>query len=1111
MFLKKQERPLQEKDVSATPTCIFRIAKICALIVLLLMAETSFSQRVSMNIRAGKLEDAFREIEKQTGYSFIYGKQQLQQAGAVTLSVKDVTLNQALEALFSKQPFSYTISGKFIAIRGKDDTRAANGQAAAQMTVSGNVKDEIGNPIPSVSVVVPGTPFGTMTNMSGDYTLANVPPAAELVFSYISYTTERIAVKGRGRIDVVMKVQSQSLDETVVIGYGTTTRRMNTGSVSSITSKQIETQPVANPLAALPGRIPGVQITQANGLPGSSAVVQIRGQSSLSYGNMPLYVIDGVPFLNFAGSQPPTDNLNSWGISGANGGISPFSMINPDDIERMDILKDADATSIYGARGANGVILITTKKGKAGKTKVNANVYTGTGKVARFIPMMNTQEYLALRKEAFSNDGLTPNTANAPELTVWDQNAYTDWQRLLIGGSARSTDAQASISGGDARTHFLFSTAYHRETTVYPGDFNDQRLTGRLSADHTSANGKLFAAVSVNYSSDRTNLPVSDVTTLYNLPPNMPLYDAEGKLAWSPGFSNPLALLKRQYKGTTSNLITNANIRYTILQGLNFKVNLGYTSTQLDQNTGNPASSQNPANNPTTSAVFTNNKTQNYIVEPTLDYTMNAMGGTLNVLAGGTLQRSLANGYNISGINYSSEALLNSLLGAGTVTVGGNNYFDYRYASFFGRVNYDWKGKYLLNATFRRDASSRFGPDNTFGNFGAVGAAWLFSNESFVSDALPWLSFGKIRASYGTTGNDQITNYIHLPLLSATQPYQGQTALFQATLPNQGIKWETTRKLEAAIELGFLQDRIMLIANYYRNRSGNQLLATSVATQSGYNSYTVNLPATVQNKGIELELNTTNIRTSRFSWNTSFNITFPKNRLVSFPNIEKSFYSSSYIVGQPIDLVRRYNYLGYDPGSGAPMYEDVNKDGAITFNDDRIVIPPGTPYYGGLNNTLTYRNWDFGCFFQFSHKKGSTNTFNSPLGSSRNNQHTALLDRWHQPGDEATYPAATSTPGTPLYAAYSQYSSSTALWGNAGYIRLRSANLAYNLPKKWLHSVRMDNCKIYAEGQNLFTWMKNKSIFDPETSVGGGPPGLGTGMIALPPLRTIVFGINCTF
>lgn len=485
--------------------------------------------------------------------------------------------------------------------------------------------------------------------------------------------------------------------------------------------------------------------------------------------------------------------------------------------------------------------------------------------------------------------------------------------------------------------------------------------------------------------------------------------------------------------------------------------------------------------------------------------------GRLSLLAGGTYQRSLSTGQSVDGRNYSNEALLGSLVGAGTIVLNSSNYFDYRFASVFGRINYDYKQKYLLNVTFRRDASSRFGPDNIYADFGAAGAAWLFSEEDFIKEALPWLGLGKLRASYGTTGNDQINNYLYLPLLSSAGTYLGSSALYRVTLPNPGIKWETTRKLEFGLELGLKNDRASFTGNYYRNRSADQLLSAALPTQSGYNSYNVNLPALIQNSGVELELNTLNLKTWNFGWRSSLNVTFYRNKLVEFPGIEKSFYASSYLIGQPVDVVRRYVYTGYDPNTGIPRYVDVNKDGAVDFNNDRQVIKPGNPFFGGLNNSFNYRNWDLSFFLQFHHRKGSTNTISTPVGSSRSNQNTSLLDRWRQPGDNATYPAATSTPGTPIYLGYTQYSSSTALWGDASYMKLRSASLSYTFPKAWISKARISNLKVYAEGQNLFTWAKNKYIYDPETSVSGGPPGLGTGMIAMPPLRTIVFGINCSF
>jgi TonB-linked SusC/RagA family outer membrane protein len=539
-------------------------------------------------------------------------------------------------------------------------------------------------------------------------------------------------------------------------------------------------------------------------------------------------------------------------------------MINPADIERIDILKDADATAIYGSRGTNGVVLITTKKGRAGKTKLDINVNGGSTEVSRFIPMLNLSQYLQLRREAFANDGVAPNTSNAPDLMVWDTTKSTDWQKYLIGGTGHITDVQATLSGGEGRTRFLFNTSYRKETTVFQGDNSDRRFSTRINVDHSSVDNKFNISFGASYSRANTDIPTSDVSSGFNMPPNLPLYDANGKLFWNSAFTNPIASLLKRYEGITSNLIGNANFRYTVLPGLNLKANFGYTISDLDQNTTNPASSQNPVNNPTSSAVFSDNKAQNYIVEPTAEYIFNIGEGKLTALAGASWQENTSKGSFLNGTGYTNEALLGTLSAAGTVTVAYNNIVKYKYAAGFGRLNYDWKGKYILNATFRRDGSSRFGPNNRFGNFGAIGASWVFTQEKFLEDNSKVLSFGKLRGSYGSTGNDQISNYIYLPLYTSTTVYLGNPAIYPQTLPNADIQWETTRKLEIALELGFFKDRILFTGNYYRNRSSNLITFLRVPLQSGYNSQTANLPALVQNSGIELELNTINIRSKYF-------------------------------------------------------------------------------------------------------------------------------------------------------------------------------------------------------------------------------------------------------
>lgn len=970
--------------LSASLQCLFAID---------LKAQSAQQVKISLEVHDETITSAIKKIEQNSQFRFLYRNNELKNLKTVNLPLSERTVKETLDIILKGTGLTFIQVDNKILISKQSLPTAA--ETAKDIRLTGMVTDEIGNPLPGVSIRIKGDKmFSTASDQYGHFGIT-VPSVngITIIFSYIGYVTREIPVDDKTpALKIALVPEAGSLNEVQIIGYGTTTRKTSTGSVASITAKEIEKQPVGNPLAALSGRMSGVLIAQNNGVPGGAIQVQIRGQNSLSSGGIPLYVIDGVPFTNFNGGSPATDNLNAFGTSGASGGISPFGMINPSDIERIDILKDADATAIYGSRGANGVVLITTKKGKSGKVKIGLNLNTGFTEVNRLIPTLDLQQYLALRKEAFQNDGVTPNTTIAPDLTVWDQNNGTDFQKLLIGNRGHVNEIQGSMSGGNDQTRFFFNSAYRRESTVFLGDNSDKRFSTRLNLDHTSPNKKFTVSFSASYTNDNTNIPTSDVSSAYNLPPNLPLYDAAGKLFWANGFTNPLASLLRRYSGVTNNLIANANLKYTILPGLNAKANFGYTNTRLDQVATTPASSQNPANNPTSSATFTNLNAQNWIIEPTLDYVKKIGQGDLTALIGTSFQQNTSNGLSLFGSNYSNEALLGTLGAAGTTTVNYNNIVKYKYNAVFAKLNYDWNEKYLINATFRRDGSSRFGPANRFGNFGAVGAAWVFSNEDFVKDNLPFLSFGKLRGSYGTTGNDQISNYIYLPLYSSTTAYLGNAATNVFTLPNESIQWETTKKLDFAIDLGFLKDRISFTANYFRNRSSDQITSNAIAFQSGYNSYTLNLPAVIQNKGLELELNTTNINSKDFSWKTSVNFTFTTNKLVDFPNLDKSFSASTYVIGESINLIRLYHYLGVNPTNGTAMFEDRDGNGIINAND-RYVADLGTPFFGGFNNTFSYKGFELGIFFQFNHRFGVTQILNTRPGVLFN-QNDFWLGRW---------------------------------------------------------------------------------------------------------------------
>lgn len=1062
-------------------------------------AQSMSQVEVTIDLKNESAITAIKKIESQTNFRFIYRSEQIRNIKAISLPLEKRSVGELLQLIFNDQRFKVTqINANNIQILPINLELAT----LADLRISGIVLDEFGSPLPGVSVMIKGNrSASTATDQNGHFGI-NVPEKSVqiLLFSYMGYQTEEIELGTQTSVSVRMKPSSGSLNEVVVIGYGTSTRKELTGSVARVDAKTIQEQPVGNVINALQGRMAGVEVSQSSGLPGSGTSIKIRGQYSIQSGVEPLYVIDGVPF-NFS--------LNVF-QTGANGTVNPLNSLNPSDVERIDVLKDGDATAIYGARGGNGVILITTKKGKAGKTKLDINLSSGTGKVGRKIDMLSGEQYLALRKEAFANDKVTPTIANAPDLTSWSQTNFRDWQDDLIGGTAHYTDAQLTLSGGNEDTRFAFSPGYHHEGTVFPGSSAEDRISARLNVDHNSRDKRFAALISLVYSYDKNNLPIRDLSSYYNLAPNYDPYTATGAFNFVSTYQyNPYALLAQKYKGTTANLIGNMNLRYTILPGLSLKANLGYTTLNFDQNGQTPGLTVNPAFNAAiSSAFFAATTARSYIVEPQVEYVKELGKGKLTALVGTTFQSNTSTTNTVNGTNYTNDALLGSIGAAGTLS-GSTRYDNYNFSSIFGRITYNYQGKYILSATMRRDGSSRFGLNNSFGNFGALGAAWIFSDETFVKDNLSFLSFGKLRGSYGITGNDQISNYQNLATYNAagaSSGYQGTTIQNPARLANPDIKWESNRKAELALELGLFDNRIQFNLAAYRNRVGNQILSISTPGQVGFSSYTGNFPATIQAQGLEFELNTKNFERGDFRWSTAFNFTLNNSKIVKFDNLASlNFYANSFIVGYPVPFSRQYIFNGINPANGSIIYQTANANGVPTFLVDQQPTPVGTPYYGGLTNTFSYKRFDFGFFFQFRHQKGYINSVTGSLGSL-NNQNSSTLDHWRQPNDQTQFGAATANSSNPAFNLYSfYYNSSTAFFGNASWLKLKNVNLAYTFPKEWISAAKISNLRLYAQGQNLFSVSNHKNVLDPEMGAGqGGGPGM-------PALRTIVIGLNASF
>ncbi|SHL43194.1 SusC/RagA family TonB-linked outer membrane protein [Flavobacterium chilense] len=954
-------------------------------------------------------------------------------------------------------------------------------------------------PLTGVTVKVKGNTKGTVSDYDGKYSItANTTDV--LIFSYLGYKTLEITVGNRKIIDVKMLDNTTSLQEvTVNAGYYSVKNSERTGSIAKITSKDIEKQPVTNVLATMQGRMAGVEIIQDGGTAGGAFQIKIRGQNSLrTDGNSPLYIIDGVPYSSETIGSTETSTTTA-------SQTSPLNSINPADIESIEVLKDADATAIYGSRGANGVVLISTKKGKAGKTTVTITASSGIGKVTKMLDLMNTAQYLEMRRQAFVNDGITVYPNSAYDINgTWDQNRYTDWQKELIGGTAQVNNTQLAIAGGSNSTQYLLSGNYRTETTVFPGNFGYNKGAVHFSMNHVSDDKKFKLTLSGGYTSQKNNQPSTDLTGISRtLVPNAPaLYDIDGNLNWENNtFENPLASLQSKGVIKTNDLLANAVLSYEIIPGLEFKTNLGFTDLKNNEVRAMPSTMYNPAYGIGSSeSILLTNTTlrQSWIIEPQLHWNKTFTNGKMDILLGATAQQQKSNRLYQMGYGFASNSLINDLSSANSVFTFTSDETVYKYQAFFGRINYNWQKRFILNLTGRRDGSSRFGPGKQFAVFGAVGAAWLFSNEKFLKENTNILSFGKLRASYGTTGNDQIGDYQFLnTYTSAGTPYQGTIGLNPVRLFNPDFGWEINKKFEAALEIGFFQDRIFLTTAWYLNRSSNQLVGIPLPGTTGFSSVNANLDATVENTGIELTLRTLNIDRKNFNWTTNFNISASKNKLISFPGLEASTYANNYVIGSSLNITKVFHYTGLNIQTGIYEFEDVNGDGFITADKDRKTVADLTPkYFGGIQNQFQFKNLQLDFLFQFVKQKNYDYLANVPPGAFYN-QMAAMTNSWQQSGDNTPYQQNTTGTNGEAVTAFYNYRLSDAVIVDGSYIRLKNISLSYDLPLMMDKSLK---CKLFFQGQNLMTFTPYKGG-DPEFKYAG----------YLPPLKMYTVGVQLTF
>jgi TonB-linked SusC/RagA family outer membrane protein len=965
------------------------------------------------------------------------------------------------------------------------------GISSYAQTITGIISDEEGNSLPGATVVVDGTTKGAFSDIDGKYTLANLEVGVNKIkFSFIGFTPQIKEVtleEGETKtINVTLKSDAVLMDDVVVVGYGVQRKSEVTGSISTIDSKQIAEIPAPSFEAAIQGQAAGVQVSQGSGLAGSGSLIKVRGIASVSAGGDPLYVVDGIPITQ--------DNF----IRGNSGGMNnnPLASINPNDIESIEILKDAAATGIYGSRGANGVILITTKRAKKKGLSFDFTTRLGLSQPATLPDMMNSEEYLQMRQEAWENDGGTgyvwlPNYSSASDAPDFRKRAYeyaqgvnTDWVDQTIGtgvkqmysiGAKKATDkynAYASFSYDDNQS-YLVGNSY-------------ERISGRLNAD-IKITKKLKAIISTSYArgtNDRVDAAWSGGLgeAMSTALPIYPVYwqdgledfgfiNNNGYATWNDGYSNPVMFQDRKDWITRENRsISSLSLIYSPIENLNLKVTGGYDYMDIGENLRYPASirpNRDVIDETYKNDAYVNNWTYNvtadYLYQPSEKH-------KFNFLIGNEYQRSSSETTSIT-INESPTDTEESIYSSSPVQ-------QFSFLSYFGRANYVIDSKYIFQVTGRVDGSSRFGRNNRYGFFPAVSAGWILSEEDFLKESKT-ISYLKLRSSYGITGNANFGNYEYIGQYSNTDNgifYNGEPIIYPLNAPNDDLKWETSATLDAALEVGLWQDRVTFELAYYNRRSKDVLLNVNLAPSTGFTNYWDNV-GEVLNRGVEFSIKSRNL-VRELQWTTDFNIARNYNELVDIGDYTPDAVSggtndSRVLVGKPIGSFYLVEWVGVDPDTGLPIYLDADGNETSDYdNANRRYVGDGLPdFVGGITNSFSFKNWDFSFLATYSYGgKIFDSSAKRQMGVVSDwNMRTDLFDRWVKPGDETTFPALTlDETNYGLPSGFPWWNTSLFVY-DASYIRLRQTTLAYNFKDREVGKVKLNNMRLAFTVFNLFT------------------------------------------
>jgi TonB-linked SusC/RagA family outer membrane protein len=1120
LFLAKlitKTKSMKKKLCNAIPTLMRVFLLLIAIGLTSAYANPVLGQtKVDIDVKSISIEELFKEIQKVSDYIFFYKDNVLKSNKKISLKLKNVKISKVLDQAFLSTDLTYSIVENQIVVKTIENKNSESSEdeeiQLQEKIVTGIVSDSNGQPLPGANILIQGTTKGVQTDFDGKYSIG-VNQGAILVISYIGMTTKTVTVGSNSVINIVLNEDADSLDEVVVVGYGSQTKESLTGSVGIMKSKDLEQAPVSTFEQSLRGSIAGLQATAVDGAPGGNTQIRIRGIGSITASSEPLYVIDGIPIQ--AGSIATNDN----------GGTSTNVMagINPNDIENITVLKDAASTAIYGSRGANGVILINTKQGKTGKATISVKVLTGLNSQAfnNILRPLNAAQYTELFLEGYVNRGDTPAQAQARFDNTFQQlidpstgqPTDTNWLDAITRiGLTQSYDLSAR-GGTDKVKYFMSGSYLDQENYIIGSEFN--RLSARANleveaTDYLTISNNITVSQLVSntfFDGGSFNNPFKNSL---ELSPLIPIFDDQGRFNgehqnyFPLRGANPVGSLSGDdlWETRQTRIIDNFAVSLKLLKNLTFRSQLNFDLLNVGESQyQNPRYGSANANNGTAYEASTTSRT--WVATQTLDYNfILGENHNFNLLTGYEAQETTSESINASGTQFPNDKVTTLNSASAEFGIGGS-LSEYTFASMFTRVNYNYFGKYFLSGSLRRDGSSRFGADNRWGNFYSVGASWIASKESFLSD-VSFIDLIKIRTSYGLTGNAAIGDFPSQGLYVYGQDYDGNPGGSPSQISNPDLTWETQKNFNIGLDFG-LFNKVNGTIEYFNRISSDLILDVPISRTTGFNSLTQNF-GEMTNSGLELSLNADIISNEDFNWNIGFNVTFLKNEITQFTEdfIDGQFRRQE---GKDFQSFYLFNWAGVNQTNGQPQwYTDATKT-AVTNNlgdaerffDDKSATPE---YFGGINTSFNYKGFSLSTSFNYSvgnyilddRARGS-------LGDGRLTPRSTaswLFDnRWVPGKTDALVPQFRwgGWPGS------SESANSRWLY-DGSFIRMRDLTVAYQFPKEITSILSVSSLRMYFRGTNLLTFTKEDLYIDPEQAING----LYTGQT--PALKTVSIGLD---